>query len=343
MPMKSKGLKAVILGCGSIGSRHLRNLKALGIGSFILCDPNHANLKKAKDLAGRAEVTDNMEDAIRMGPDAAVIATPSSMHLPMAKRLAMNGIHLFIEKPLSDTLSGAEELKRLVTAKGVVATMAMCYRFHPVFLKLKEMLSRSVVGRPYHANYYGGHYLPDWHPYADYRGEYAAQKRLGGGVVLTSIHGIDNIRWLFGDALEVHAFIDRVSGLEMDVEDIALAVLRLENGMYVSWQTDFLQRANQHRMVIVGEKGTIRCDFIAGLIEVFTVERNSWEEARVQFEINSMYLDEMRHFIQAIKGDKVPAVSIEEGIKTLGLALRVKEGCRCKNNQRSGALACAEA
>lgn len=317
-------LKTLIVGCGSIGRRHIKNLSALGVRNFILCDTSPDALERAARGLERPVRTTSFSEALAGIPDAAVICTPSSLHLDMAAQLAGRGVHTLIEKPLSDTMDGAPELLKLVEQKGVTAMMAMCYRFHPVFLQIETLLASEVVGKVHHVNYYGGHYLPDWHPQADYRTEYAARKALGGGVVLTSIHGLDNLRWLFGEVDEVFAFVDKVSGLDMDVEDIATGVMRLKSGAYVNWQTDFIQRANQHRMVIAGSRGTIRADFLDGTVETYSAELGKWYSGRIPFDVNDMYLAEMRHFLDCIDRGLPPRAGLREGIATLDLALRVK-------------------
>lgn len=316
--------KVLILGCGSIGRRHLNNLKALGIRDFILCDPSAEALERASAGLSSPALTTDLKAALKARPNAAIICSPSSMHLENAIELTKKGVHLLIEKPLSHTLAGCDELKKAADEKNIVAMMAMCYRFHPVLLRVKELIASKAVGRVFHANYYGGHYLPDWHPAADYRREYAANRSLGGGVVLTSIHGLDNIRWVFGDVVEMCALVDKVSSLEMDVEDLALGLFRTKNGVYVNWQTDFLQRANQHRLVIAGEEGTIRCDVIEGTIEIFKAGAG-WSSERVVYETNAMYMNEMSRFLDCIERKERPSIDIEEGIRTLKLALEVKE------------------
>lgn len=320
-----KDLKVLVAGCGSIGQRHIKNLRSLGIKDFILCDMNRFVLDKAAYGLTSPVLVSNLRDAIRVEPHAAVICTPSSMHLDMATELAKNGVHILIEKPLSHTLEGVKALDLLVHERGLVGMMAMCYRFHPVLRHIKSLLDSEVVGRIHSVNYFGGHYLPDWHPHSDYRAEYASRKSLGGGVVLTSIHGIDNIRWLFGEVSQMHSFADKVSGLEMDVEDIAVAIFRMESGAYVSWQTDFLQRASQHRIVIAGEKGTIRCDLTDGTVETYFVDFGKWFTGKIPFETNGMYMDEMEYFLGCVEKKTHPEMDIEEGSRTLKLALEVKE------------------
>ena len=317
-------VRILVAGCGSIGRRHIRNLHDMGAENFILCDLDSERLKRASDGLEGAVCVDNLDDALCENPDVALICTPSSLHLDMALRLARRGVHLFIEKPLSHTIDGVDELIETVEKNMVTTMMGMCYRFHPVYRRLKEILIEKRLGTLYHINYHGGHYLPDWHPNEDYRKEYAARSELGGGVVLTSIHGLDNIRWLFGEVEEVKAFVDKVSSLEMDVEDLAVGIFRLKNGIYVSWQTDFLQRTNQHRMIIVGEMGTIRCDFLDGTIEIFLVDKG-WEREDITFDINTMYVKELEYFFECVRKGIDTGIDVKEGFRTLRLAMEVKE------------------
>ncbi|MBI5892628.1 MAG: Gfo/Idh/MocA family oxidoreductase [Deltaproteobacteria bacterium] len=325
--MQNSKKRFIIIGCGSIGQRHLKNLLALGVRDFILCDTSAERLEKIKKEFSIENIYIDYKKAIKENKDitAAVIATPSSLHVPMAMDCAKAGINLFIEKPLSHKMDGVDELIKIAKKKKLIAMMAMCYRFHPVFLKIKSMLDKKAIGKIYHVNYYGGHYLPDWHPNMDYRKEYAAHKKLGGGVLLTSIHGFDNIRWLFGDVKEVAAFVDKISSLEIDADDIVAGIFKMKKGFYVSASTDFLQRAGQHRMVIAGEKGTIRCDFSTGLIERYDVKKKNWIQEKVNFEINAMYVKETKYFLDCLKNKKQPLIDLDEGKRTLKLALAIKE------------------
>ncbi|MBI5810210.1 MAG: Gfo/Idh/MocA family oxidoreductase [Deltaproteobacteria bacterium] len=326
--MERSGLKVLVLGCGSIGKRHIRNFSSLGVRRFVLCDPDEKALEEASHGLENPVLVKDFKDALKTSPDAALICTPSSMHLGMATELAKNGAHLFIEKPLSHTLEGLEALIALVKRKGIAAMTAMCYRFHPVFSRVKALLDAGTIGRVYHVNYYGGQYLPDWHPHADYRKEYAANKSMGGGVVLTTIHGLDDVRRLFGEVAEINAVTDKVSGLEMDVEDLVMAVFKMKTGAYVFYQTDFLQRAKTHMMVITGSEGTIRCDIAFGVIETYLAHTPGWEREDIPFDINSMYVDEARHFLECIENGANPSVDIAEGYKTQRLAMEVKAAAK---------------
>jgi len=315
----------LIAGCGSIGLRHLKNLRSLGVSNFILLDRDRARLRAAGEGLINPSFASNMDEALALRPYAAVISAPTSLHVELARKAASRGLHLFIEKPLSHNMDGVEGLAAMASKKELTVMMAMCYRFHPVLKRVKERLDSGLIGCAYHVNYFGGFYLPYWHRDEDYRTGYAARAELGGGVLLTSIHGLDTLRWLFGEVAEVKAFTAKVSPLEMDVEDLAMAVMRLASGSYVNWQTDFLQRADQHRMVIVGEKGTLRYDILRGVEEIYLAEDNEreWRTETIPFDINTMYVQELESFIAALNGEALPEPGLNDGIETLKLAMMV--------------------
>lgn len=327
--MGTDKLSILIVGCGSIGARHARNLATLGVGTLILCDPD---AERVDSLASELNVlqivsVSSIEEALGRDnpPDAAVIATPSSMHVAHATECVSAGVDVLIEKPLSNTLEGVVSLINEASENKAIAMMAMCYRFHPVFTRLKEIIEENSLGDIYHVNYFGGHYLPDWHPEADYREEYAARSDLGGGVVLTSIHGLDNIRWLFGDVLEVASFVDTVSELDMDVEDMVASIMKTEKAIHISMYSDFLNRIGQHLMHITGSLGNLECDFISGTFKRFSANDAETTIETVEYDINTMYTGEMEYFLKSIQERVEPVPGLHDGINTLKLAMALKE------------------
>ena len=161
----------MIVGCGSIGQRHARNAREIGIKNIILCDVNLERLQEFAEELGTTYYYDSYEDALIKHPEteAAVIATPSGIHIGVATFFAEKAVPIFIEKPLSNNLEGVDNLMEIIDEHNLVAMMGQSYRFHEGFLKLKELLDEGVIGKIFHVNYFGGHYLPDWHPDQDYR------------------------------------------------------------------------------------------------------------------------------------------------------------------------------
>jgi predicted dehydrogenase len=296
----------MVVGCGSIGRRHAKNARLLGVKNIVLCDIDAACMRKFADSIGTDPVFESYEKAFESHPEieAAIIATPSSLHIQPAMYLAGHKVNILIEKPLSDTLEGTAKLLELVRRKGIVGMMGQSYRFHESFLALKGLLDSSEIGKVLHVAYFGGQYLPDWHPGMDYRKEYAAQKKLGGGVLLSSMsHSIDNVQWLFGDITKVSGWKTRLGSLDMDVEDSVFCLIKTNKGVVVQCQSDFLQRDSRHQMTAIGEKGHIEADFIKNQIRSWTIETKETRTTNYQFDSNRRYVEELKYFFNLI-GEK---------------------------------------
>lgn len=296
-----KGILLVV-GGGSIGRRHTQNARTLGLRT-IICDVDGERAKKLAEETHSEKFYTDYKKACEENPEivAAIIATPSQFHIENAQFLAEKGIHLFIEKPLASEIKGVDDLIATSDSKKIVTMMGQSYRFHEGYLSLKKLIEDGVIGKAYHVNLFGGQYLPDWHPTMDYRTEYAAQKKLGGGALHTSMsHNFDSIAWLFGEIDEFSGWKARLSDLEMDVDDSVFCLMKTRRDIVIICQTDFLQRISKHRMIIVGQKGTIEADFITHEVTI-ELPREKTVVQKYSFEPNRRYVEELKHFVQLIE------------------------------------------
>ena len=316
----------LIIGAGSIGRRHTQNARFLGLRT-IVCDVDIERAKKLAEETDSEKFYEDYEKACEENPEitAAIIATPSQFHIENAQFLAEKGIHIFIEKPLATAFEGIDDLIRTIESKNVVVMMGQSYRFHEGYLSVKKLFEDGVIGEIYHVNLLSGQYLPDWHPTMDYRTEYAAQKKLGGGALFTSMsHLFDSMGWLFGEIEELSGWRARLSDLEMDVDDSVFCLMKTDRNIVVMCQTDFLQRISKSYMVVVGEKGTIEVDFIAHEITVELPGEQSLVQ-KYSFEPNKRYVEELKHFVQLIKDGSVKhSLDIHAGERVVKLLLSDK-------------------
>lgn len=313
----------LIVGCGSIGQRHARNAKSLGIKNIILFDVNLGRLKSFAEELGTDLYYVTCKELFKNNPeiDAAIIATPSALHIINAKFLAEKKIHIFIEKPLSHNLDGIADLIQALKRNNLVSMMGQSYRFHEGFLELKHLLDNNTLGKIYHVNYYGGQYLPDWHPEMDYRIEYSAKKELGGGVLLTTMsHIFDIIQWLFGDITDIINWKAKLSDLEIDVEDSVFSLIKTNRGIIINTAFDFLQRCQQHKLIITGELGHIILDLIKNEIKICKDDSNDIKS--YNFDANRRYIEELKHFVNLVNGSvSEHEIDISTGKRILELIL----------------------
>lgn len=316
-------MKFLIAGLGSIGRRHLRNLVSLGETDIILYRTYQSTLPE-DDLVGFPVVT-NLARGLADNPDAVIIANPTALHLDIAIPAAKAGCHLLLEKPVSNSMERVGELEKFTQRTGARVLVGFQFRFHPGLQQAKQLLEAGAIGRPLSARAVYGEYLPEMHPWEDFRDSYSSREDLGGGVMLTLCHPLDTLRWLLGEVEAVWAFSGQLNDFDLSVEDTALIGLRFSSGAIGSVQLDYNHRPPVHELEVVGTQGRIRWESLDGAVEVFQAEKG-WQRFPVLngFERNRMYLAEMEHFLTVIQGESQPACTLEDGIRALDLVLAAR-------------------
>lgn len=312
-------MKFLIAGFGSIGRRHLRNLLALDQHDILLLRSRKSTLPE--DEIRDFPVETNIERALEHHPDGVVVANPTSLHLDVAIPAAKMGCHILMEKPVSNSMDRLDLLQEALQQGGGKLLMGFQYRFHPGLQKVKEILRNGTIGRLLSLRVDWGEYLPGWHPWEDYRKSYSARADLGGGVVLTLCHPLDYLRRLVGEVDSIYASIGHLSDLEMDVEDSAEMVLRFSTGVVGSVHLDYYRQPGVHRLEMTGSKGVLTWDNADGAVQVMRPDGSNRQiyPAPEGFERNSLFIDEMKNFIDVISKRADPECSLKDGIRSLQL------------------------
>lgn len=322
-------MKVLIVGCGSIGKRHIANLLSLGIknmAAFDIQEPRREEVRKRFDITTPA----SLEDAWAGKPEVIVIAAPTSLHVPLALEAAQRGCHLFIEKPLSHNMENVSKLLQAVQEKKLVTLVGCNMRFHPGIIKVKELLEEDAIGHITAAQVAIGQYLPDWHPWEDYRRMYSARQEWGGGIILDAIHEVDYIRWMLGEVQLVACFAGKLSHLEIETEDTAAILLLFANSAIGELHLDYIQRAYSRSCHIIGEEGTVRWDYTDGQVRWYSARTHQWQHFPNpdNWEPNQMYVDEMAHFLRCLAGEEKPMLDVFEAKKVLEVALAAKKAAQ---------------
>jgi len=322
-------LKILVVGYGSIAKRHIKNLRNYkNIEIIVLTKKSSDNfLKKEK-----CKIVNSIDEAIKEMPDAAFITNISSQHVNTSLKLAKNRIHLFIEKPLSDSLKNINQLEKMIKKKKIISQIGCNLRFHPCIKKIRELLIKNYIGESFSVQVENGSYLPDWHPHEDYKKSYASNKKQGGGVILTNIHEIDYLYWFFGKIKEVTSISENISKLGIKAEDFASIILKFNNNIMAEIHFDYFQRPSCRGCKIVGNKGTIMWDFEKNDVIVYNIEKKRWKTylKLKNYDNNLMYINEITHFLDCIKKEKNTINDIQEGIKVLKITLGVKKSALLK-------------
>lgn len=325
-------MKILVTGCGSIGRRHIKNLLAIGNIEVIAHDITPEGRNKVMELFG-IKAYENYEDAVATGPDAVIVATPTNEHIKPALEAAKVGCHLFIEKPVADEIKALNDVLLIVKENKLITMVGCNMRFHPGLKKVKDLLDEGAAGRILFANIETGSYMPEWRPGIDYRKSYSSRRDMGGGVILDAIHEIDYSRWMLGEVAVVSCMADKQSSLEIDVEDTADILLRFTSGVIVHVHLDYVQRPYSRNCKFVGEHGLITWDFNAGQVGLYSAHTRQWTwfKQPVNYGLNQMYIDEIKHFVNCVKGNERTTLDIFGGVQDLKIALAAKQSSEEKS------------
>ncbi|MFH0954142.1 MAG: Gfo/Idh/MocA family oxidoreductase [Verrucomicrobiota bacterium] len=321
-------MKILLVSLGSIGRRHLANARSIEPGAYLTV---WRRAGSGGDVAGADRVVQDLAQALDPLPEAAIVAGPSSQHVDIGLELAKRGVHLLIEKPLSNRLEGTDDLIRECASRALVLMVGYNFRFYRPLQAMRTALLEGGIGRVLAVRAEVGQYLPDWRPGSDYRKSASARAELGGGAVLELSHEIDYVRWLVGEVRTVSARLARVSDLEIDVEDTAEIVLDFQSGSLASIHLDMVQRVPTRTCRIAGSEGVLEWDGIGHRVRLQRAGQQGWKELWREdssFDRNEMYLEEMRHFLDCVRNGKPPRIGGEEARRVLEIALAAKRSSR---------------
>lgn len=317
-------MKILVVGCGSIGERHIRNLIDISNHTIIAFDTSKERLEFIKERY-KVVTCDNIEKSFNYGVNAVIVCTPPSSHIQIADLAITHGAHVFIEKPISDRLDGLDELIKKATDNQKIISVGYCFRFNEGLKMVKSLIDSGKLGRILSIKSEFGQYLPDWRPWQNYKQSYTAKKELGGGIILDGSHEIDYLYWLIGEVKEVFCFADKISDLEVETEDTAEILLRFSNGVIGGIHLDFTQRVYSRNCKIIGEKGTLIWNFGEHKVSLYLADSNEWKIYDVDADVNLMYIEEMKHFLRCIDGLSTPLIDARQGKRVLEIALAAKE------------------
>lgn len=326
-------MKILIVGCGSIGARHVRN--AGNLAEIAVFDTDQKLAVKTASLTG-AVWFDTLEQALRWGPDGVVVATPNHLHLQVAGQVVRAGADVLIEKPLAPSLESVAEFLQLTADLKRRAYVVCNMRFHPAVSTLRTHI--PAIGRPLFARAHVGNYLPNMRPTVDYRSLYCANRNQGGGVILDAIHEVDYLMWLFGPVQNVSCTAGKLSDLDIDVEDYGCLCLTHRQQVISEIQMDYLRPFKRRGCEIVGDQGILLWESEGKQpeqckVRLYDKRQEQWQTL---FEADSIDTDRpyvllMQEFLAALSGKKNDLLIADKAAAELSVVLQALEASKMLN------------
>lgn len=311
-------MKILVVGLGSMGRRRLRNLAHLGghdIAGTEIVEARRAEVARDAGIPSFA----TLEEGLEWQPEAIVISTPPDRHAGPALAAAERGIPFFIEA--SVVLDGVDELISIVRRNDVVACPSCTMRFHPGVRKLGERIEAGAIGKPLAFTHHVGQYLPDWHPWEDYRTFYVAKRETGAAREIVPFE-LNWLTGLFGDLTHISGLVSKLSSLDADIDDAYAMTVRHASGVEGTLMVEAISRPAIRSARIIGEKGTLVWDWNAREVREWSAAVGEWtsypDPPSVQgpggdWVAENMYIDEMEGFLRAVReGSDAWPLSLEQ-------------------------------
>ena len=324
----------MIVGLGSIGKRHLRNILAIEntkkLEIIIYSKQTKSYLSNHKNI----KIFDTLDKCLLEKPDVGFITNETVHHIPIAIKLAKVGLDLFIEKPLSNKISNVKTFSKIVKTKKLITLVGCNLRFHRCINEIKNLIDQKVIGDIISVKVECGTYLPDWHPNENYSKSYASRDDLGGGVVLTCIHELDYLFWFFGETQEVFSMTGKYSNLKITASDLSAIILKFKNNIIAEVHLDYFQKPEARSCKLIGTKGTITWDSLSNEVKIYNFKKSKWKSKLKikKYDKNEMYVKELEHFIQCVNKKKKTINDISQGEYVLKVALGIIKSSKLKKS-----------
>jgi predicted dehydrogenase len=315
-------LHILVVGAGSAGQRHARNLRSLGC-RISACDPRDDRLheiEKEEPLNGKYNALTQALSAAEY--DGFVIASPPLYHVDQALQvLACQDKWVLCEKPLSINADEARKLEQY--AERIM--LGYTYRWWPPIQSFRKRLRSGEIGPVRSLRFVMSAHLQDWHPWEKYQDFFMSRRELGGGALLDESHFIDLMLWFFGAPSKIYAQVDKISRLEIDSDDNVDILISYANGIRVNLHLDLIGRPHERSITAVGEGGTLVYSYEENTVKVSHTAAQSWETELFGCERNEMFMGATKEFLALILREaSACSCGVKDGIHALVLV----DACR---------------
>lgn len=306
----------LIIGCGSIGERHLRCFQQTGRCAVSVCDANGLLLSEVSQRYGVTAFASLTEAAKAQRFDAWVICTPAHTHLAIAREGAAHAAALLIEKPLSVTLDGLEETRAVIASSGRFVAVAYVYHCFPWIVAAREFLQSGSLGKPLHASVVAGQNFPTFRP--AYRDIYYARHETGGGAIQDALtHIVNAMEWLIGPMTRVFCDASHQQLEGVTVEDTVNVTAR-HSSVLASYAMTQFQAANEAIFEIHCEHGSLKIESHAQRWGSMKLGETAWTwRTTAPLERDDLFIAQASAFMDGMEGQPCALCTFEEAVQTL--------------------------
>ncbi|MEO7649191.1 MAG: Gfo/Idh/MocA family oxidoreductase [Bryobacteraceae bacterium] len=310
-----RNLSVLIAGCGSIGKRHARVLRELGVSDLRACDPLQSQRESIAAQSPGLILHETFEEGLRAKPDVLLIGTPPKMHIPMAIQAMRAGCHVLCEKPLADSTAGYEELAQAIAETQRKFMVALCFRYHEGHRRARAILDSGRLGRLVSIRALVGEHLPDVRP--DYRDLFSAKD--SGAFDL--MHEVDLAIWYAGQPVrEVACFSGTYSEIGIEAPDVVELLIDFADRRMASIHLDFFQQPRRRLTELMFTGGVVTVEFARWdrcTVSCYEAAKREWETDEFATDRDDMFRAEDRDFLQPVAANGTVTCDAAEALKSV--------------------------
>ena len=307
---------ALIIGCGSIGERHLRCFQRTGRVAATAVDTSAAILQRMRETYGVATHHDWRAELSSGRHQLAVICTPAQLHLPMATEALRHGLHVLIEKPLSHSLAGVDELLAARAHSGTQAAVGYVFHAVPVLRAARDFLAPEPFGPILQAVLTAGQAFHRLRP--AYASTYYRDRASGGGAIQDALtHSVNWVESILGPTESVLCDCAHLALPDVAVEDTVHISARHARA-HVSYALNQFQAPNETTFQFNSAQGSVRVELHTQRWGTFTPGAADWDwRPPVAVERDQNFIAQANAFLDAIEGRAAPLCTVESALQTL--------------------------
>lgn len=309
-------LKFLVVGCGSIGMRHLQCLLPRAAeADLAACDPLPEAVDRVRALGGPIRFHADLAEALAPRPDLAIVCTPNDGHEAASVAALRAGAHVLCEKPLAHTVESGRRIVEEARRAGRVLAVGYTERFRPSFEFVAEKVRAGDLGTLVGGRAMVGTYNTLLCAKTDFR------SRVFGALLVDYTHEIDMLGSLFGDVKEVVCRANRLASKPLGADpSLAAMLLEYRSGALVSVHFDYVQHPQRRLLEVYGDRQTLELDMQTDMVKVFDGGKPGVELRQFDTVRNERFVREHQDVLDAIRRGTAPRVDGEQALKALAVA-----------------------
>ncbi len=317
-------MKVLVMGCGSIGLRHLKNL--LVNNDFIPAafDVNRDSEKAVKEISGGIRFFNSLEESAAWKPEMVIVATPNMYHCENTLWAIDNGAHVLCEKPLAVTMDEGRKMVGAARSADKKLGVGFTERFREGIEFIENEVRNKSLG-----TLIGGRAMVGTYNTLLCAKDPSHRAESFGSLILDYTHELDVLSSVFGSVKRLECFSNKLARKELKANpSLAAALLEYEGGEVVSIHFDYVQHPQRRVIEFYGDRKSLVFNWQDNYIELYDCDKKSVEVFRFQTVRDEQFVREQKDMFDAVRLDREPRITGEDGMKSLDVAARLIDKLR---------------